>query len=123
MKRYVLTLFSIFLLSATSLVAQQPKDQYERIDGVLHVTRYYDDGTVREKGAFNEDGAPDGQWLLYSRDGKLLTEALYVDGKKEGKWFVWTEDGTFLYEVVYEDNYLVNSNRWKIQQRDLIAVD
>lgn len=120
MKPVALILLSLFFFTG---VAQQPKDQYKKVDGVLQVSRFYEDGGLRERGTFNEEGKPDGQWLLFSKEGNVTQEALYVDGVKQGKWFVWTADGNFLYEVVYQDNYLVKSNRWKIEERNLLAVD
>ncbi len=98
----------------------QVEDTYTKDGDVVTVTRYYDDGSVREVGTFKND-KPDGRWIEYTREGAIKTEAIYANGEKEGKWFVWTEDGEYLYEVVYQDNKLKNASRWKIEDRNAIA--
>jgi antitoxin component YwqK of YwqJK toxin-antitoxin module len=98
----------------------QVEDKYEKKGEVVTVTRYYDDGSVREVGTFKND-KPDGRWVEYNRSGDVKTEALYVNGEKDGKWFVWTDDGEYLYEVVYQENVLKNASRWKIEDKDAIA--
>ncbi len=98
----------------------QVADKYEKDGDVVTVTRYYDDGSVREVGTFKND-KPDGRWVEYTKEGTIKTEALYANGEKEGKWFVWTADGEYLYEVVYQDNKLKNASRWKIEDKDAIA--
>ncbi len=98
----------------------QVEDTYTKDGDVVTVTRYYEDGSVREVGTFKND-KPDGRWIEYTREGAIKTEAIYANGEKEGKWFVWTEDGEYLYEVVYQDNKLKNASRWKIEDRNAIA--
>ena len=109
------------LLLMIALPAQaQLEDKYEKNGNQITVTRYYDDGSIKEVGTF-KDGVPDGRWVEYSRDGKIKTEATYANGEKEGKWFVWTEDGEYLYEVIYADNKLQNASRWKIEEKNALA--
>lgn len=98
----------------------QKEDHYEKSGDKVKVTRYYEDGSVKEVGTYS-NGTPDGKWVEYTQDGKVKVEAFYSNGQKEGKWFVWTDDGEFLYEVIYKDNMLKNASKWKISERNAIA--
>ncbi len=121
MKMRIMLSVAVLLMTMVSLSAQ-PADTYTQKEGKTFVTRYYDDGTVRESGSY--DGKLlDGQWMEYSTDGKLKTQAYFENGQKEGKWYVWTEDGQYLYEVIYQDNLLVDSHKWKIEERSLLAIE
>lgn len=99
--------------------AQQPADKYEKQGDKVMVTKYYEDGTVREQGTFKGKVA-DGRWVEYHQNGEVKTEAFYVDGKKQGKWFVWpASEGEVMYELVYEDNLLKDSNRWTLDENNV----
>ncbi|MDZ7847734.1 MAG: hypothetical protein U5L96_13745 [Owenweeksia sp.] len=75
---------------------------------------------MREAGSYIND-KPDGSWVSYYPDGSIHTRASYAQGKKEGKWYVYSQDGQYLYEVIYENNRMQDSNRWKIEERSLLA--
>ncbi len=98
----------------------QKEDTYEKNGKEVKVTRYYEDGNIRETGTFVND-VPDGKWVEFDQNGQVKKEAFYKDGKKEGKWYVWTDDDQFLYEVIYADNKMVESHKWKIEERGLLA--
>ena len=109
------TIAFLFVMSAQ---AQQPQDKYEKQGDHIVVTKYYEDGSIREQGTFSGD-LPDGRWVEYYRDGSVKTEAFYINGKKEGKWFVWSDEGDIMYELVYSENYLKNSNRWMLDENSV----
>lgn len=98
--------------------AQQPADKYTKEGNKIIVTKYYEDGTVREQGTFVGEVA-DGRWVEYNRDGSVRTEAFYENGKKEGKWFVYSDEGQVMYELVYSDNRLTASNRWTLDENNV----
>lgn len=109
----------LILACALPAMAQQT-DTYKKVGDKVEVTKYYEDGTVKEVGTFKGEN-PDGVWVEYNRDGSIKTEANYVDGKKEGKWFVWSQDGKFLYEVKYENNAIAEAHRWEISERNALV--
>lgn len=113
----ILSVMMVFLF-AVPTQAQQPKDEYTRNGDKVMVTRFYEDGAVREQGTFANNVA-DGRWVEYNRDGSVKIEAFYTDGKKEGKWFVYSNEGQVMYELVYADNYLQSSNRWKLEENNV----
>lgn len=121
MKTKMIMSAAAFLMAAFTLQAQ-PADNYTQSDDKTMVTRYYDDGSVREQGTYLGKKL-DGQWMEFFRNGKLKTQAYFENGQKEGTWYVWTEDGEHLYEVKYEDNTLIDSHKWKIAERNLVATE
>jgi len=106
------------VLLVLPVYAQQPEDNYTKEGDKVKVTRYYEDGTVREQGTFDGEVA-DGRWVEYHRDGSVKVEAFYKDGKKQGKWFVYTDEGQVMYELVYANNFLKNSNRWILEENNV----
>lgn len=118
MKRGII-LGAMMLLIAFGSYAQ-PEDRYTVDGDVVYVERFYEDGTLREKGSFIND-VPAGEWVQYYRDGSIHIEAYFKEGKKEGKWFVWSDDGEYLYELMYTDNRMKNYHQWKIEQRNMLV--
>jgi len=113
----ILSVMMVFLF-AVPTQAQHPKDEYTRKGDKVMVTRFYEDGAVREQGTFANNVA-DGRWVEYNRDGSVKIEAFYANGKKEGKWFVYADEGQVMYELMYADNYLQSSNRWKLEENNV----
>lgn len=118
-QNYLATLMVMLIVSATAFA--QESATYTKEGDLIKVT-YFFDGTdqVKETGFF-KDGVSHGKWVQYNQDGEVQIEAFYNEGKKAGTWFVWTDDGKGLYQLAYEDNYLVNSHKWSIEQRNLLA--
>jgi len=78
MKTNAILSFAVVMLAALTLNAQ-PADNYKVVDGETMVTRYYEDGSVREQGTY--DGKLlDGQWKEFFQDGTLKTQAYFKDG-------------------------------------------
>lgn len=120
MKAYNLIIAGVFALLMALPAQAQKEDTYTKVGDRLMVTRYFDNGAVREEGTFL-NGTPDGRWVQYDEKGNIKVEAFYSHGVKQGKWFVWSEDGDFLYEMAYADNQLKSSHKWKIDQRNVVA--
>lgn len=114
--------FLLVAVMAMGIMASQAQKAslYEKEGQRTKVTHYYDDGSVRETGYYLK-GKPDGNWTEYRADGSIKTKAFYKEGKKTGTWIVYTEDGASMYELVYAENRLVNSHKWKIEERNLLA--
>lgn len=115
----ILVAFMTFML-VMPVMAQEPNEEYTRKGDKIMLTRYYEDGSVKEQGTY-ADGTPDGRWVQYNQDGTIKIEAFYQAGQKTGKWFVWSDGGEVLYELVYNDNKLQNSSRYKLEERNHIA--
>jgi antitoxin component YwqK of YwqJK toxin-antitoxin module len=119
MKKIAYTLI-IALCSISYAAEAQIEDVFVKKGEFVEVTRYYDDGNIREVGTYM-DGKPQGKWTEYYVDGNVKTEAYYNAGEKTGTWFVYTQDGAALYELVYVDNSLAESHKWKIEKRNLLV--
>lgn len=120
MKILKLTLSALLIVLSFSFAKAQKSDTYSKNGDKLMVTRYRDDGSIREQGTF-ENGKPDGQWVWLDENGNITRQAFYVDGKKDGKWFAWSNDRNYLYEINYDNNKLVGTHRWKIEDDNRIA--
>ncbi len=119
MKRVRIFLVAMMAMSIMALQAQKPAT-YEREGQRVKITNYYDDGNVKETGYYLK-GKLDGNWTEYRTDGSIKIKAFFKEGKKEGTWIVYSEDGGTLYELVYTDNRLMDSHKWKIEERSLLA--
>lgn len=119
MKKYRILLFAVMAMGIMVAQAQKPAE-YEVEGEKTKVTKFFDDGSVREVGYF-VDGKADGSWIEYRADGTIKTKAFYTAGKKTGTWIVYSQDGRSLYELIYTDNLLVDSHKWKIEERNLLA--
>jgi antitoxin component YwqK of YwqJK toxin-antitoxin module len=119
MKKYRILLFAVMAMGIMVAQAQKPST-YEKEGPRIKVTNYFDDGNVREVGYF-VNGKADGSWIEYRADGSIKTKAFYDAGKKTGTWIVYSQDGSSLYELIYTNNSLVDSHKWKIDERNLLA--
>jgi antitoxin component YwqK of YwqJK toxin-antitoxin module len=109
------------LLFAVSTMSAQENAEFTREGDQIKVAYFYEDAqTLKETGYF-KDGVSNGRWVQYNRDGEVKIEAYYKNGSKEGTWFVWADDGESLFELEYAENRLVNSHKWTIEQKDMLA--
>lgn len=109
----------VLILTTASLSAQQ-KPVYEKEGNKVRVTHYYDNGVVKETGTYYKS-VLHGKWTQYDEEGNVLVEAQYDFGDKEGKWFKWDLKEDILYEMIYEENKLVSVDKWKLEERNLLA--
>ncbi len=97
-------LFTLAILAAPVLFAQDRADQEFHSNGRLKSTRYsigarewfityHTNGRVEEKGAFFM-GKPDGEWTRSDADGRLLVQARFEHGHRVGIWRFAGADGT-----------------------------
>ncbi len=110
----------VLVIMAVTTLTAQPESTYEWRGKQILITHYYSDGSIMEQGHYL-NGLPNGKWMQYDEEGNVKTDAFYEEGSKEGKWFIWSDDRSYLLEVTYKDNLVVACNKWKIEERNLLA--
>lgn len=114
MKKLILT--SVLVCFALICFPQEnDKVKVEQKGDLTEATYYYDNGSVHQKGTFNEEGELHGEWTSYDTEGKKLAVGKYVNGQKHGKWFFWTNE--VLREVDYLNSRITSVNEWKGKTR------
>ncbi len=121
MKNLVQLLVFVLVTAAFPAMAQQA-DTYTQDGETVTVTRYYDDGSVREQGSYMND-VPNGKWVQFSQEGEVMMEAYFTNGKKDGTWLVYRDNGATLIEMEYSNNILAASHKWKLEERNIVSVD
>lgn len=94
-----------------SVIAQGTTPTYNKVNGMIKVTKYHENGKVKEIGYFMED-KKEGVWESYNESGLKISEATYTNGLKEGNWSVWNESGVLLYHMVYENGKRILATQW-----------
>ncbi|TYA74469.1 toxin-antitoxin system YwqK family antitoxin [Seonamhaeicola marinus] len=89
MRKYILILAILFI--GTSVYAQNTnvKVKHEQKGDLVEATYFYADGTVQQKGTFNQDGKLHGTWTSFDAKGNKIALGNYENGKKVGKWTFW----------------------------------
>ncbi len=54
---------------------------------------YFDNGSLKSKGTFDNDGNRNGEWLYYFENGILKEKSSYINDKANGKVEVWSDNG------------------------------
>lgn len=67
---------------------------------------YHDNGQVKSKGNFNDNGEKNGDWDFYYDNGKPKQKNSYVNGKYEGRFTSWFTNGNISVQTSYKDNKL-----------------
>lgn len=108
MKKYILVLVVLFI--GVSVYAQDTnvKEKHEQKGDLVESTYFYADGTIQQKGTFNEDGKLHGTWTSYDNAGNKIALGNYENGKKVGKWTFWANGVTN--EVVYSNSKISSVN-------------
>lgn len=101
-----------FLIGGTVFAQKSPEPRFEKNGELIKGTFYYEDGSVKQEGAY-KNGKLHGEWISYYKNGEKETIAQYTTGKKTGKWFFWNDDQ--LTEVDYDENKIVEVKTWKSQ--------
>ena len=104
-------LFVIACLFAVGFMqAQEIEPKYEKAGDMVQVTKFFEDGSVKEQGFFKNKKLA-GTWVTFDKNGNKTAIAHYEAGKKVGKWFLW--DKQSLKEVNYENNTIASVQVWK----------
>ena len=89
MKKILLLLISIsiFCVTENSLAQNENKlIEYNEFTELIDVTYFYENGAIMQKGSFNIDGLPHGEWASFNMDGKELCSGNYKNGLRVGVW-------------------------------------
>lgn len=103
-------LFIASLMVVMSTQAQDVAPSYEKVGDLVKVTNFYEDGSIKEQGFYNNKIIT-GTWTTYDRKGEKTAIAKYENGKKVGKWFMWSKDG--LKEIDFKNNTIAHVQSWK----------
>ncbi len=95
----------VALIFSVTIFAQEVKPTFEKQGDQIKGTFFYEDGTVRQQGFYNEKGVLHGKWKSFDATGKKIAAGQYSNGVKTGKWFFWNTDK--LSEVSYTENKIV----------------
>ena len=111
MKKYILILAVLFI--GTSVYAQDTntKVKHEQKGDLVESTYFYADGSIQQKGTFNEDGKLHGIWTSFDTNGNKVAVGKYENGKKVGKWTFWVNGD--VKEVSYVDSKIT-----KVTEKD-----
>lgn len=108
MKRAVLLMF-VFCSSLAFAQNSTVESTYEKDGGLVAVTTYHEDGSVKETG-FYKNKKLHGEWAKFNQEGVKVARAYYTNGKKTGKW-MFLNNGV-LTEVDYDNNKITNVYEW-----------
>tara|TARA_S200000501_G_scaffold111820_1_gene105142 strand:- start:24 stop:392 length:369 start_codon:yes stop_codon:yes gene_type:complete len=90
MKKIFLLFISISIFSYsvdTSAQKENKTIEYNQFTELIDITYFYDNGVIQQKGSFNINGLPHGEWTSYNISGKKLCVGNYSNGLKQGKWY------------------------------------
>ena len=62
---------------------------------------YYENGKLKSKGKFSDDGKLQGEWLYWYENGQQKQKATFADGVVQGKTTTWFDNGN----IYAEENY------------------
>jgi antitoxin component YwqK of YwqJK toxin-antitoxin module len=82
------------------------------LDTLIYRERYWENGQLREAGAFEDDGIPIGEWKFYFKDGRLATIGEFSKGLPVGKWEYYYVNGQLSEVGNFDENHL-KTGRWK----------
>lgn len=89
MKKLILSLIALFMLSALAFTQHQD-------------TLWYNNNQIEEIRSFNSDSELDGKCVRFFEDGSFSAIAYYKNGVKDGLWRVWHPNGNIAYELQYK---------------------
>ncbi|MAK01257.1 MAG: nicotinic acid mononucleotide adenyltransferase [Flavobacteriaceae bacterium] len=90
MKKIFLLFISISIFSYSAHTSAQKENktiEYNQFTELIDITYFYDNGVIQQKGSFNINGLPHGEWTSYNISGKKLCVGNYSNGLKQGKWY------------------------------------
>lgn len=121
MKKISLLLIVVLSFLTTQAQENPVKDTYVKKGDLVEATLYYENGVIRQKGFYTNEGVTTGNWVSYDRNGIKTAEAKYKNGTKVGTWFFWKEDT--LTEVDYNNSEIVAVNTWKNKDTQVVSND
>ena len=75
------------------------------------VSRYHNNGTIKEQGCLDEGGMRQGKWTVFFRDGQTQVESTYLNDKVHGVFKRYHDNGN----LAIESHYVRGENEglWK----------
>lgn len=101
MKNIVLILVLLF-----SSVSFSQNIKKEKIEDLIKVTYYNEDGTIHQEGTFKNNKLH-GKWVMYDSNQDVKTLAFYDKGEKHGLWIIKDEIENKITEILYVENELI----------------
>lgn len=110
---YILAFLPLSLFAQEKTITKyfasgETKSIYTVDDSQVSVTNFYENGTIKEKGFYNNNGNPDGVWTSFDTNGNKNAQAFYVDGQKEGIWLHFDNSNKTVKQVTYSGDLAVN---------------
>lgn len=125
------SIFSTLMLISTLSYAQcamnsnigsgEIKSTYVQKRGLVVVTHYHDNGTIRETGSF-KNGVPEGTWQTFAENGQKTAELNYKNGKRHGEFRVWDLYTHTYTEINYADGQALATNKW-VRSDDFATIE
>lgn len=109
--RIMKTLALILAVMINVSVIAQTAPTYNKVNGMIKITKYHDNGSIKEIGYFIDDKKA-GVWENFNEKGVKVAEASYTNGVKDGNWSVWNDKGVMLYHMVYDNGKRVLATQW-----------
>jgi antitoxin component YwqK of YwqJK toxin-antitoxin module len=72
---------------------------------------FYDNGVIKEEISYQQ-GRKEGEYVLYSKSGRVLERGFFENGQKHGKWMQWNEDGLLTGDIKFV--YGNKDGRWRL---------
>ena len=116
MKISIVLFLALMTISIGS--AQEVTPEFEKEGNLVKATYFYEDGSVKQVGFFDNDKLH-GEWVSYDKRGKKTTIAQYEHGKKTGTWLVLTNG--VVKQVTYEANKVIDVK--DLKETDLAFTD
>ena len=70
---------------------------------------FYENGVIMQKGSFNIDGLPHGEWASFNMDGKELCSGNYKNGLRVGVWNIQLDKE--IQSVYYFNSKIINAQQ------------
>ena len=70
---------------------------------INHIYWFNDDGITPVIVGRDSNGVRIGHYYTYFGNGRLNNSIYYVNGKAEGEWDIYSEDGKIIYKAYYEN--------------------
>lgn len=99
----------------------ETKSTYVQKRGLVEVTHYYENGTIRETGSF-KNGIPEGKWQTFAENGQKTAELNYKNGKRHGEFRIWDLYTHTYTEINYADGQALATNKW-VRSDDFATIE
>ncbi len=72
---------------------------------------YYDNGKIMSVHQMDKDNQqPNGLSIRFDKNHKIISKSNYKDGELDGEWIIYTPDGRVMSKTYWENGKKINSN-------------